>query len=190
MKYVGIILIIAGLAWGASAFKMDSTVLGSSTYFSDANRIHNLGLIEDRRDQLLLATIVFLSGMMLFCAGTVLEALAAASRTGAPKSQVSSTGGGQKKCPVCAESINIAAVKCIHWGHEFDNAEVESQIADNAKRLEAIKFQEEYKQMTEGTEDAFCFACRQTAPMKGMFYHPATGRYYHEGCLPTSSAKA
>ncbi len=78
MKFIGIILIVIGIAWGIKAYNMEITIetggeiIGSgkfSTYIPK-QEIYNIGLLDERRTQLMLAGFAVLSGIILYCFGT------------------------------------------------------------------------------------------------------------------------
>jgi predicted RNA-binding Zn-ribbon protein involved in translation (DUF1610 family) len=56
-----------------------------------------------------------------------------------------------KKCPACAESIKLEALKCRFCGEEFDQEEVDRQVAEKRVEIEKIleKTREGKKQCPE-----------------------------------------
>ena len=74
MKGIGILLIVIGAIWGVVAFSMDTTVdtggetLGSGGYSIKVPKmkVHNLGLMEERRNHLMLSGFIILVGGAAF----------------------------------------------------------------------------------------------------------------------------
>ncbi|MCC8363842.1 hypothetical protein LK996_12235 [Lysobacter sp. A6] len=60
--------------------------------------VHNIGLMEERRNHLIIASVVTVAGVFLLGFGSV-------ARPAEPQ-------GDLKACPVCAEMIQAAALKC------------------------------------------------------------------------------
>lgn len=114
MKAFGVLLVIAGLVWGLIAFNMDTTVttesetVGSGEYsiYMPSQTVNNLGLMETRRNHLMFSGLTILVGVLLFGFGSI-------------STKSSEDNPSLKPCPICAEKIQIAAVKCRFCGTEI-----------------------------------------------------------------------
>ena len=86
MKGFGLLLIAAGVVGLFVGFNMDTTIevrkpitIGDHT-LDAPERVHNIGLIEQRSGVLLVSGLMFLSGVLLFGFGTLSEQLQAMAR--------------------------------------------------------------------------------------------------------------
>jgi hypothetical protein len=81
MKIIGIIVTAIGFMWAVAAFKMDTSVeSGGQTFGSGAyafaipvSRVNNIGLMEERRNHLMLSGFTMLAGVILFGFGAVVD---------------------------------------------------------------------------------------------------------------------
>lgn len=71
MRKFGFFLAGAGLVWALYAFNIDTTVSTESYYGGGFSRVHNLGLMDDRRNHLLAAGFTALIGVVLIGFGSV-----------------------------------------------------------------------------------------------------------------------
>lgn len=116
MKASGLILVGVGLIWVLFALNMDTTVetggqrIGSGAYSLDIPRarVHNLGLMEERRNHLIMASVTVLVGVILFGFGSI---------SGSARS------GDTKRCPYCAELIQREARFCRYCRREITHVE-------------------------------------------------------------------
>lgn len=108
MRLLGIFLIGVGLIWAVIAFDMRTSVtaggqrIGSGEYAIDVPSVsvNNLGLMEQRRNHLLLAGLTAVAGVVLFGMGTL-------QQSNAPSLEARS-----RKCPHCAEFVKAEAKVC------------------------------------------------------------------------------
>jgi hypothetical protein len=98
MKPAGTIFMVLGLLWMFVAFNMETTV------GSGFGEVHNLGLMEERRNHLYLAGGTMLIGVLLFGFGSVVQRGSGADH------------GSLRSCPICAEQIQRQAIKCRFCG--------------------------------------------------------------------------
>lgn len=118
MKKIGICLLIIGASWGLVAFNKDTTVETESHHIGDtyipSQKVHNIGLMEDRRNHLMLAGLAIMGGIILFGFGS-------------NSSKQSSQLLPERVCPYCAESIKIEAQVCKHCGKDIPTETLATQ---------------------------------------------------------------
>ena len=75
MKVSGLILLLCGLLWVGIAFRMDTTVTAGGEMVGDTwiptRTVHNIGLQDERRNHLLIASLVTVVGVLLFGFGSL-----------------------------------------------------------------------------------------------------------------------
>ena len=67
-----------------------------------------------------------LVGIILLCLPKLPEVVSVLAETHSEEELLEAES---KKCPTCAESVKLEAIKCRFCGEEFDPGEVESQVA-------------------------------------------------------------
>jgi len=120
MRLLGIILTLVGVIWVVIAFNMQTTVRTGGTTIGSGQfsiqvpvmEVKNLGLMDDRRNHLLVGASLTVIGILLFGFGTLVQS----------KAINSANSGSLKTCPICAESIQKAATKCRYCGSEIAGA--------------------------------------------------------------------
>jgi len=175
MKQVGLILIAIGLCWGFFAFDMPTTVNFDEerAFYSPGKPVYNIGLMDRRRDHMMISFTFIISGVFLFGCGAI--AASKLPTTTAIKS-VHEEDLYQKKCPACTENIKLEALRCKHCGEIFDPSDVKKQIEEH-------KNNQEYELIKGKSGEAFCVLCRTISPVDGMIYNKSTDTYYHKGCF-------
>jgi hypothetical protein len=116
MKIIGIFLCVLGIVWGIFAFNMQTSVVTESKTIGSGQfaihvpsmEVNNLGLLDRKRNHLLLAGVSAVIGVLLFGFGSLQSGFSGA--------------GKLRKCPYCAESIQLAAIKCRHCGSDVNGA--------------------------------------------------------------------
>ena len=109
LRSFGIILIIVGIVWGIIAFNMEVSVrtesktIGSGifTTFIPSTKVNNIGLMDDRRNQILISAVILICGVILFGFGTIKNA---------------PTPETHLRCPDCKELVLKEARVCKHCG--------------------------------------------------------------------------
>lgn len=164
MKVFGVLILIIGIIWLVIAFNLSTAVQTMSGSF-----VNNIGLMDDRRNHLLIAAVLIVCGAIFFGFGEVAE-----SRK--------TSNDDLKKCPACAESIKKGALKCRYCGQEFDPSEVNALIAKQG--------QEEQKdnstwQLIESksNQTVICMGCKRFSPITGMYRNNLNNDYCHSGCI-------
>lgn len=75
MRTLGIILTAVGLTWALLAWNMNTVVETKDSYvgslYIPSQKVHNLGLIESRRNHLMLASVTVIAGILLFGFGVL-----------------------------------------------------------------------------------------------------------------------
>ena len=104
MKGFGIFILIAGICWMIFALNMDVSVS------SGMGRVNNLGLMADRQVHAIVGGMIALAGLLMLIFG---------ERTAVTNTQVSAEID-TRPCPLCAETIKNAAVKCKHCGADVE----------------------------------------------------------------------
>ena len=106
MRSTGQVLIVIGVLILVAAFSMDTTVSSSSAYSS--GRVHNIGLMDERRNWLLLGGFLVLTGVLLVGFGTLAER---------PTSVGQPLAGS--RCPNCHETLTGSPRFCPDCGTEL-----------------------------------------------------------------------
>ena len=88
---IGGCLIVVGIIALASSLGMDTTVPSSG-----GGRVHNMGLMNDKQNYLIVSGIVLLSGIVLVSI----------------PGRRNTDSSAYRKCPYCAEAVLVEAVKC------------------------------------------------------------------------------
>jgi len=124
MRVMGVILLIVGLLGLVTSFTIDTSVPTGEA----GKRVHNIGLLNDKQNLLLLFAVITLVG-----------AIFAARRPRSTGGTVSSL----RKCPYCAEDIKAEAKVCRHCGRELDQAldGLDPETATLLKALRAAGYQ-------------------------------------------------
>ncbi|WP_256736594.1 hypothetical protein [Pseudomonas gingeri] len=105
MKGLGTFALIAGTCWLVFALGMDVSVPSGS-----GGRVNNLGLMADRQVNTIVGGMIALAGLLMVLLGG----------KGSPASTQAEKD--TRPCPMCAESIKAAAVKCKHCGADVEPA--------------------------------------------------------------------
>ena len=102
MKGFGTFALIVGVCWLIFAVSMDVSVpTGAGGW------VNNLGLMADRQVHTIVGGVIALAGLLMVLLGG----------KGSPAAQAEKD---TRPCPLCAESIKIAAVKCKHCGADVE----------------------------------------------------------------------
>ena len=106
MKGFGIFILIAGICWMIFALNMDVSVS------TGMGRVNNLGLMADRQVHTIVGGMIALAGIMMVIFGGKVSV--------SPASIPAQTD--TRPCPLCAETIKNAAIKCRHCGADIEQA--------------------------------------------------------------------
>ena len=148
MRQMGIAAIVIGLTWLAYGYFRDSTVSGYV----------NLGLMELRRNHMMIGIAVALAGVILFGFGSVKKQNSADDERDATK----------KKCPTCAEFVKAEATICRFCNHALPSL-AEINALQEAEWEKAEKFHalspEEKAVAAETMPKGICPSCEQLIPI-------------------------
>lgn len=105
MKGFGTFALIVGICWLIFALSMDVSVSTGA-----GGRVNNLGLMADRQVHTIVGGMIALAGLLIVLLG---NKVAGASII---------TEINTRPCPLCAETIKNAAIKCKHCGSDVEAA--------------------------------------------------------------------
>lgn len=163
MKKIGLLLIVVSAIWGAIAFNMPTTVttegqrIGSGQYsiYVPSVTVNNIGLMEQRRNHLLIAGFIAISGVVLFGLGSFQQA------SGTPSA-------GQRQCPHCAEFVKSEAKVCRFCQRDLPSLQ-ELALQDEADRIRIAELAAVDKEAARTAEDALpkgtCPNCEKEIPL-------------------------
>lgn len=158
MKTFGVILVVIGLVWAVIAFNMSTTVevggerIGSGVYSIEVPRgqVNNFGLMEQRRNQLMMAGVTIIAGVILFGFGAQSE-----ERVVVPAEE-------SRTCPHCAELVKREAKVCRYCQRNLPAFEIEVVSELEAETLvEAQQPKKELETEIPPNEKARCPNCQE-----------------------------
>lgn len=99
MRNFGYFVLVVGMLCIVGALAMDVSVS------SGAGRVNNIGLMANRQNLILIGGLMLLVGVIMTIAGK-------------RQKEADDSSSDSRACPICAETIKCAAVKCKHCGSE------------------------------------------------------------------------
>jgi len=126
MRTTGAVLLVVGLLLGVVALNMDTSVATEAQSVGGITipsvRVNNLGLMDERRNYLIVASVIAVVGVLLVAAGAIQASSSAvvghASDQAAPDGSAESAGE-RRQCPQCAELIKREAKICRFCGYDM-----------------------------------------------------------------------
>jgi len=103
MKGFGTFALIVGICWLVFALSMDVSVVTGA-----GGRVNNLGLMADRQVHTIVGGMITLAGLLMVLLG------------GKAVSTSVTAEANTRLCPLCAELIKSAAIKCKHCGADVE----------------------------------------------------------------------
>ncbi|WNF54039.1 zinc ribbon domain-containing protein [Pseudomonas sp. SG20052] len=102
MRNFGYFVLVVGMLCIVGALAMDVSVSAG------AGRVNNIGLMAERQNLILIGGLMLLVGVIMAIAGKRQKEVIGSSNDG-------------RACPICAETIKCAALKCKHCGSEVES---------------------------------------------------------------------
>ncbi|WP_133822254.1 zinc ribbon domain-containing protein [Rahnella sp. BIGb0236] len=119
MKIIGFVAFVIGMVIIISATLMDVSVATEAGY-----RVNNIGLISTRQNGIIAGGFITLCGLLLAIFGDRIKINAVSV----------------KKCPYCAELVNIEAKKCKHCGSEISLEKISEKEVINKEEMSDFNY--------------------------------------------------
>ena len=176
MKSFGLLLLIIGGIGALLAFNMNTTVSTESQHiggiYIPSQTVNNIGLMDERRNYLMISGLLFIVGIIMFVFGNRGE------QDNAQTKQVqiaTAPPGDNRTCPYCAETVKKEAIVCRFCHKDLPPIDVDKEKAtkeattfmSNLSETDKIRM-EKLIAMTAEERRKECFACRGEGASCGM----------------------
>lgn len=122
MKIIGISTLVLGLFGVIFSVNMDSTY----------NGVHNIGLLSQKQNFLLISLVLAIvgTGILIFRTKNERGAISASEDRASPENELT------RPCPFCAEQIKAAAIICRLCNRDVEPAVVNGEVRGTVRQLE------------------------------------------------------
>jgi len=139
MKSLGLILLVLGILGLIVAFNMDTTVSTESQSIGDiyihSSRVYNIGLMEERRNYIILSCVGIVSGLLLIGLGSIQDTL----KENAEKAKVPQG----IPCPHCKNLLQGYPTICPHCQQDIIWIYGIPRTVEEANNIEKQRLREE-----------------------------------------------
>lgn len=155
MRLIGVLILVGATLALLVGFNIDTTVASGM----GTNRVHNIGLMNEKQNVILLGGTLAVVGAVLFGFGSV------------ARSKAEAVDEGRRECPYCAERIKSDAKVCRYCRREVPSlAELAKNAEESRKKLEELARRDAAaaRQAEERLPKGTCPNCEKTIPLASL----------------------